>query len=100
MPAYARVFFAGAILFSNMDVFSGEAFYEENFVFHETDPLNERFDAMGMGNLNFISNSGSYFILLILIYFQFYGRRIVNFVCTKFAKYRWARVIALKFNTE
>tara|TARA_B110000285_G_C14516536_1_gene334655 strand:+ start:364 stop:516 length:153 start_codon:yes stop_codon:yes gene_type:complete len=50
MPAYARVFFAGAILFSNMDVLSGEAFYEENFVFHETDPLNERFDAMGMGD--------------------------------------------------
>ena len=50
MPAYARLFFAGAIMFANMDVFSGEAFFEENFVFHETDPLNERFDATGMGN--------------------------------------------------
>ena len=61
-----------------MDVLSGESFYEENFEFKETDPLNERFETMGMDSQNFIMNSGSYFILLILIYAQFYIKRLIN----------------------
>ena len=44
MPAYTQVFFGAAILFANMDVFSGESFFEENFEFKETDPINERFE--------------------------------------------------------
>ena len=62
------MFFAGAILFANMDVFSGEDLYKEKFNFKETDPLNERFETMGMDSQNFIKNSGSYFILTLLIH--------------------------------
>lgn len=90
------MFFAGAILFANMDVLSGEAFFESNFVFKETDPLNEKFDSMGMSSLNFVMNTGSYFILLILIYLSFYIRRCINYVCTKFARYKLVRKLALK----
>ena len=95
LPAYAQVFFEATILFANMDVFSGESFFEKNFVFMETDPLNERFEQMGMDSKNFIMNSGSYFILLLLIYVSFYGKRFVNWVCTKYPEHWWVRWIAI-----
>ena len=62
-----------------MDVFSGEDISKNNFDFKETDPLNDRFGRMGMDTQNMIYNSGSYFILLILIYVQFYAKRGINY---------------------
>jgi hypothetical protein len=50
-------------LFASIDVFSGEAFYEKHFTFKETSPINERFEEFGIGDKNFIMNSGSYLIM-------------------------------------
>lgn len=100
LPSYAQMFFAGAILFANMDVLSGEDFYENNFNFKETEALNERFETMGMDSQNFIKNSGSYFILMILIYGQFFFKRLINKFCIYFAKYKIVRLIALKVHPE
>ena len=63
LPAHTRVFFQGAILFANMDLLSGEDFYENNFQFRETQPLNDRFDDFGIGDMNLVMNSGSFFIM-------------------------------------
>mgnify|MGYP000444941704 FL=1 len=46
-----------------MDVFSGEALYEEHLVFQLTDPINARFDEFGIGDKNFMMNSGSFLIM-------------------------------------
>jgi hypothetical protein len=62
-PAHTLVFFQGAILFAGMDIFSGEEFYAKHFTFRYTTPINERFDEFGIGDKNFIMNSGSYLIM-------------------------------------
>jgi hypothetical protein len=46
-----------------MDILSGEAFYERNFIFKETSPINQKFDDFGIGDKNFVMNSGSYLIM-------------------------------------
>ena len=51
-----------------MDIFSGEDLFSRKFKFKETEALDERFEAMGMDTQNFILNSGSYLIILNLIY--------------------------------
>jgi len=53
-PSHAMVFFEAAVLFSNMDVLSGEDLYEKTLVLKETNPLNDKFDFMGMGSMNFV----------------------------------------------
>ena len=62
-PAMTYIYFQGAILFAGMDVFSGEAFYEKHLVFQPTDPINARFDEFGIGDKNFMMNSGSFLIM-------------------------------------
>jgi hypothetical protein len=66
-PSTANAFFNAAILFANMDVMSGEKLYEIIFNFKETDPFNEKFETMDIGSKNLIMNSGSFFILIILV---------------------------------
>lgn len=100
LPAYSRLFFQTAIIFANMDVFSGEAFFENNFRFKETDPLNEKFDGMGMSTQNYLLNTGSYYILLIGICVQFYSKRIINFICAKLARFRIARCIGIMIHEK
>ena len=73
-PGPTLIFFKGAILFANMDVLSGEDFYEKHFEFQETDPINERFDEFGIGDKNFTMNSGSFLIMNILILLWFFGK--------------------------
>jgi len=53
-PSHTMVFFEAAVLFSNMDVLSGEDLYEKTLVLKETEPLNDKFDFMGMGSMNFV----------------------------------------------
>ena len=44
-----------------MDVLDAGDYYEEWADFKETDPMNENYDFFGIGDKNFIMNSGSYF---------------------------------------
>ena len=53
--------------FAQMDVFDGASYFEEWFVFVETSPVNYNFDSMGMGDRNFVMNSGSFFIMVVFI---------------------------------
>ena len=74
-----------------MDIFNGEGYFEEWFVFKETGAIGEKWAFFGMDNSNFIMNSGSYFVIIggmaiyaVVFYFM-------NKVAVKFAKYRNAR---------
>ena len=46
-----------------MDIFNGEGYFEEWFVFKETGAIGEKWAFFGIGDANFINNSGSYFVL-------------------------------------
>ena len=86
-PTITFVFFQGAILFASMDVLSGEAFYEKHLVFQTTDPINGRFDEFGIGDKNFMMNSGSFLLMQLIIYVWFYGKQILLKLCVKFSRY-------------
>lgn len=86
-PAITYVFFQGAILFASMDIFSGEDFYENNLEFQPTEPINERFDEFGIGDKNFMMNSGSFLIMQVFIFLWFYGKQVLIKICLRFSRY-------------
>ena len=45
-----------------MDVFDGASFYEK-FKYKKTKPINDNFAQLGLRNLVFLINSGSFFII-------------------------------------
>ncbi len=47
-----------------MDIIGGEDIIAENLVFYPTEPVNDNFDAFGIGDKNMINNSGSFFFIL------------------------------------
>jgi hypothetical protein len=62
-PPHAAVFFEGCILFANMDIFDGEMIYRNNMKMKKTDAYDDNYKRFGIGDQNFIYQSGSYFIL-------------------------------------
>ena len=72
-PPLANMFYSGAVPIANMDLIDAEGIYEELFDFFPTIPINEKYDAFGIGNKNFMLNSGAYliFVLCILLEFAF-----------------------------
>ena len=68
-----------------MDILNGEELYEKYFEFKETDPVGSKWDFFGMGDSNFINNSGSYFILIIVIGLSYILIWFVNMICKKYA---------------
>lgn len=53
-----------------MDILQGEEIIDWLFVFKESKPLSRSFDLYGFNNKNFMLNSGSYFLLQIIIVVQ------------------------------
>ena len=94
-PAPTLIYFQGAILFAGMDVFSGEDFYEKNFVFQETKPVNIRFDEFGIGDKIYTSNSGSFLIMQLVIILWFFGKKMLLWVCIRYSHYRVPRAIGM-----
>ena len=63
IPIHLHIFLAVCVVFSNMDIFNGEGYYEEIFSFKETEAIGEKWGFFGMGDSNFVNNSGSYFVI-------------------------------------
>jgi hypothetical protein len=78
-----------------MDICNGEGFYEELFSFKETAAVGEKWAFFGMGDANFINNSGSYFVLQlgIMLYMLFFY--LVNKACVLNAKSVVARKVGM-----
>jgi hypothetical protein len=55
------------MMFAQMDVLDGGRFYSLMFEFKETGSLNDNYDLIGIEDKNFIMNSGSYFIIILII---------------------------------
>ena len=94
-PSHAFLFFQGAILFAKMDILSGEDFYAAHFTFQETDPINERFDEFGIGDKNFVNNSGSYLIMQVYIIVWYILKYLMHRLSIRFARYSIFRYIGM-----
>ena len=62
-PPHASVFFEGCILFANMDIFDGEVIYRTNMKMKATPAYDDNYSRFGIGDQNFIYQSGSYFVI-------------------------------------
>ena len=78
IPAVTFMFFQGCMMFAQMDIFDGQGWYEQWFEFKETTMHSEMFEMMGIGDKNFMMNSGSYFIIGGGLALYYIGRYILN----------------------
>jgi len=53
-----------------------------------------------MGDLNFFNNSGSLLIMQAIIFGDWAGRRILNYICRMYSSNKWVRKFALLFYQE
>ena len=79
-----------------MDIFSTENFIQDNFKFVPTNALNNAFDFYGIGNQIMLINSGSYFVLQLLILFRVYGFCFINLIVTAYPENHYMRLIGIK----
>ena len=78
-----------------MDIFSGEAFYEKVLTFVDTPPVSEYFAFMGVGDSNFIMNSGSYFVIVGALFAYYLARTLANRLARCCARNRFARMLGM-----
>ena len=98
VSSHAFIFNVGCMQFAQMDVFDLADYYEMWFNFKETFPLNDNYELLGMDDMNFMINSGSYFGYAIIIIFSLFSGKIINFCAVKGSKYKIARQIGMKFD--
>jgi|DEB0MinimDraft_12_1074336.scaffolds.fasta_scaffold04475_4 hypothetical protein len=80
-----------------MDIFGAEDWYSEYLKFNaETEPYNANFEMFGIGDMNFVNNSGPYFIIIVLMMVEFIALMIINYICSKLANYALARWIGVR----
>ena len=78
-----------------MDIFNGESFYEAYLTFKNTLPIGEKFDFFGIGDANFMMNSGSYFVIQAAILGYIIALWMVNKACVCGAKNKTVRQIGI-----
>ena len=95
IPIHLHIFLQICVVFANMDIFNGEGFYDEHMVFKETEPIGEKWAFFKYDNMNFMLNSGSYFVILLGIFAYEFALYCINKVCTWFPKKPLARKIGV-----
>ena len=70
--------------FAKMDLFDLEDFYAKNMEFIETKPFNSKFEKMGFESKNFLLNSGSLMLFIIMIFVTFFFQKTCNFLAIRF----------------
>ena len=63
IPSHTFIFFQSCLVFAEMDILGGEQFFEDNFEFTSSSPLNAAFELFNIGDKNFVMNSASYFLI-------------------------------------
>lgn len=96
IPPHAFTFYEACMMFAKQDMFDGQELYGEWFVFFETTALNDMFEILDFGDKNFIMNSGSYFIFIVLTFVYLIIRLVVNRMTVLCAKYKWPRKLGIQ----
>ena len=95
-PINLFIFLQICILFANMDILSSEERYEKYLKFIETDPMNDAFAFFGIGDKNFINNSGSYLTIQVGLIIYYIFLFLVNRLAVCFATNHYARKIGIR----
>lgn len=79
-----------------MDVLDGGNWFEKIFNFKETAPVNENFAFFQIPDRNFVLNSGSYFIILIILIANHLVYFIINGIVVKwYSENKTARKVGI-----
>ena len=65
--------------------------------FEETPPFSPQFEQFEIGGLNYVQNSGSYFLYLFGIVFYIIFSWSMNKIAVKYSKYKLAHKIGIMF---
>ena len=98
-PPHTLLFFQGCIVVAQMDILDGGAFFDSNFDFVPTEPLNQWFEDFGIDSKQFLINTGSFTPLIMYII----GFNFMLYVLNKIAvKHRaskiWRRIGIWAYN--
>lgn len=83
-PISCQKFLEALCDFAKMDLFDLEDFYAKNLEFIETKPFNSKFEKMGFESKNFLLNSGSLMLFIIMIFVTFFFQKTSNFLAIRF----------------
>ena len=95
-PAHTFLFFTGCMIFAQMDVLDGQGLYEILFEFKDTKPLSQNFELFGLGDKNFMLNTGSYFVIFVGVLLFAILKKITNSCMKMCARSERARKIGIK----
>ena len=95
LPFNLFIFLQAMIEFAQMDILGSEILYEEIFNFKETTPISQKFEFNGIGDKNFVNNSGSYLSMLIVLFFSTIVLFVLNKLATCLIQYSCARKIGV-----
>ena len=95
IPNHMFLFLQGCILFAQMDLLDGADLFEAIFDFKETEPLNENFAYYKIEDRNFIMNSGSYFVVQVILFASHFTMSFINIIAVKFARNKHARELGI-----
>ena len=96
IPIHMHTFLKVCVVFSSMDIFNSEEFYEENFKFKKTDPIGSKWEFFEIGDSNFVNNSGSYFVMLVGILLFTFGQMMTHQLCVRFSRNYYVRIIGMQ----
>ena len=95
IPIHTFLFFQGCMTFAQIDIFDGGVLYEKWFDFQETSTLSGMFEEYGLSNKNFMLLSGSYYPFAAWVVIFYFGRCLINFVCTLCPKFGVVRRVGI-----
>ena len=93
-PSHTGYFFQKAFELARMDLFSAEEFYR-GLKMVEGEAYSDKFEEAGFEGMNFLINSGSFFVYLGIGIVEGAGRFLLSWICTKLARFRTCRRIGM-----
>jgi hypothetical protein len=85
------IYLQNLAVFAKLDMLSGEDLYGEHFGLKETEAINDEFDRFGADNMIMITNSGSFFIVCVLLILAFFLYFLAHKVTVRYARNSFMR---------
>jgi hypothetical protein len=95
-PIELLTFFEISGVFARLDVLSNEDWFSRTFNFKETDSITPNFLIMGSDNTIFLTNSGSFYGMLAIIFGKVLFQVLLSMIIGRLTRYRIARLIGMK----
>ena len=83
------------MLFATVDVLDGRDIYKSTLDLYESGPLSDRFYQMDFEDKSFINNSGSFFIIIVLIMGFKAMLKVTNKICTWMPTFEISRRVGI-----